>query len=51
MSAVVTQMGHPVILTKKILGHEVMKFDFPDSVVFSKNDEKIKRSFSRDPNL
>ena len=38
-------MGHPVILTKRILGHEVMKFHFPDSVVFFKNDEKLKCSF------
>ena len=46
MHAVVTQMRHPVILTKRILGHEVMKFDFPDSVVFFKNDEKIKCSIT-----
>ena len=36
MHAGVPQMGHPVILTKKVLGHEVMKFHFPDSVVFSR---------------
>ena len=46
MHAVVTQMRHPVILTKRILSHEVMKFHFPDSVVFSKINKKIKSSFT-----
>ena len=45
MAWVVTQMGHTVKKTKRVLGHEVMKFHFPDSVVFFKNDEKIKCSF------
>ena len=48
MHAGVTQLRHPVILTKRVLGHEVMKFNFPDSVVFCKNDEKIKYSFTSD---
>ena len=51
MHAGVPQLRHPVILTKKILSHEVMKFNFPDSVVFCKNDEKIKCSFTIDLTL
>ena len=48
MHAGVPQLRHTVILTKKILGHEVMKFNFPDSVVFSSENKKIKCSFTVD---
>ena len=51
MHAGVPQMRHPVILTKKILDHEVMKFNFPDSVVFYKIIKKIKCSFMIDLTL